>query len=54
MAARPRTELPQPYPRALYMEGAKRGKPKPQRERRTVVLATALAAYLVYASTIYV
>lgn len=36
----------------LYMAGANKGNPNPARERKVVIAATALAAYLVYESII--
>ena len=45
-AINPNTELPHPYPNALYIAGANSGNPKPASDLNTVVDATALAAYL--------
>jgi hypothetical protein len=48
------SELPHPYPSSPYSCGAKSGKAKPAILLRNVMLATALAAYLVYESMTYV
>lgn len=41
IATAPRIESPFPYPRALYMDGANRGKPNPAQDRRNVTAARA-------------
>lgn len=46
----PKRELPQPYPRALYMYGPAKGNRAPKSDRVTVIAAIPEAAYRGYES----
>jgi hypothetical protein len=46
-AMNPRSELPHPKPRALYIEGPAKGNKAPTRDRKTVLAAKTEAAKIV-------
>lgn len=54
IATQARIVLPLPYPKVSYMLGAKRGKPKPARDRRHDTAASADAAWRVKESKMYI
>jgi hypothetical protein len=54
MAMNPSTLLPQPSPRAWYIDGPARGRNAPKRERETVRAATPEAANVGKESMVYV
>ena len=51
---KPKIEFPHPSPSGSYMGCPARGRIAPTRDCRTLVAASADAAYLVYASTKYI